>query len=598
MVVTCPSCGALSSDREFCDHCNADLVPPTTALPPSACPVTAEWSLALAPQQLAQLSRPEAAILVRGQRQVWRLHWIAAEAWPTWQPSVAARCATHHPALPPCRWTPDRGGVWVIAEASGRPAHPWLKTPLEDPFQELRRLKAYLEEVAGALVGLRMAGWQWLTFDPRELEYAAKVDGPNILRITNLDLQLTPVGQCSAEVHFCPFYAAPEVCRFDAAALGAATDVFHLCMAAYYWIARMLPAGFLGQGLEAFGHRLPPLRVFAPTLAPGIAPVLQRALATRAGDRFATPVEFCSTLGEAITRAESRHTSAAPVTWEIATTTRTGKAKQALGKKNEDAVLNRRFADPARALVAIADGISTCDVGTGAHASLLTCLALDNTFDATCTAQNFAGCMTQACQRAATNLLTWALERGQRLRLETGAELMGTTLTAGWLEDNQLHIANLGDSRVYLLGADFVDQLTVDGDLGCSLLAAGAAPEHLVELGGMARALRECVGGCERGPGGELTVVGQHNRPTLSCWTLLPGDVVVLCTDGLVEEGVYLEAAEIEQLVRRHVQRPVDELAKILVDAADARQHLPSLLEPEGMGDNISCVVVRIAAKE
>jgi protein phosphatase len=158
-------------------------------------------------------------------------------------------------------------------------------------------------------------------------------------------------------------------------------------------------------------------------------------------------------------------------------------------------------------------------------------------------------------------------------------------------------IANLGDSRAYLLSEGGLEQLTVDGDLGASLLAAGAPPEHIIELGATAHALRECVGGCDRTPEGTVTVAPQHNHPNFSRWSLRPGDVVVLCSDGLVEEGLYLEAAALERLLRANVQRPAPELAVLMADAADARQRLPSAAEPEGMGDNISCIVVKVSGE-
>jgi serine/threonine protein phosphatase PrpC len=186
------------------------------------------------------------------------------------------------------------------------------------------------------------------------------------------------------------------------------------------------------------------------------------------------------------------------------------------------------------------------------------------------------------------------MERGKQKPLLDGGDLMGTTLTAAWLQGNQLHVANLGDSRVYLRGECYLEQLTVDGDLGASLLAAGDPPEHIVELGATAHALRECVGGCDRTPDGRLTVAQQHNRPNFSRWSLRAGDTVVLCSDGLVEEGLYLEPRMMESLLRNNAHLTAQELALLLADAADALQRLPSPAEPEGVGDNISCIVIKI----
>src|SRR5439155_12215527 len=127
-------------------------------------------------------------------------------------------------------------------------------------------------------------------------------------------------------------------------------------------------------------------------------------------------------------------------------------------------------------------------------------------------------------------------------------------------------VSNLGDSRVYLLTAEYLEQLTVDGDLGVSLLAGGMAPEEVLALGAMARGLRECVGGSTPTPDGRLDEVEQHTPPPPSRWPLLPGDVLLFCTDGLVEEDLFLEPADAERLLREHGHRSAEELAELLAD--------------------------------
>jgi serine/threonine protein phosphatase PrpC len=119
-------------------------------------------------------------------------------------------------------------------------------------------------------------------------------------------------------------------------------------------------------------------------------------------------------------------------------------------------------------------------------------------------------------------------------------------------------------------------------------------PEDVREIGTMGRALRDCVGGCVRGPDGRLAIQERYCTPALSTWSLLPGDVIVLCTDGLVDEGVFLEPGELAELLRQNQHLSAQDLAVLLADTADARQRLPSDLEPEGFGDNVSCVVIKV----
>jgi protein phosphatase len=209
--------------------------------------------------------------------------------------------------------------------------------------------------------------------------------------------------------------------------------------------------------------------------------------------------------------------------------------------------------------------------------------------------QDFPGMITIASDQAARVLLDWAICNGHEARLREGLDLMGTTLVVAWIEDHFLNLANIGDSRAYLIHGTTIEQLTIDGDLGSGLLAAGTPPEQVRDLGGLSKALRECVGGCHVASTGELEPL-PDSYPTLSQCPLLPGDIVILCSDGLVEEGAFLDPKTVLDLVRPNRELPAQALATLLADSADALQRPPSLGEPEGFGDNISCVVVKVAA--
>jgi protein phosphatase len=589
MVVTCPACGCASRDLEFCDNCNNDLMPAAVALPPAVCLLGPEESVSLTPEQARGLSRPEAAVTMEAGGRCLRLHWIPGADWPGWRENVERRQALHNPALAPCRVIEAHEGVWVAAEAARSAPVPWLAPTGQEPLESLRKLADSLGPLSESLEALHADGLVWLTFDPRELE---EEDGR--LRFTNLDLAVYPQGHCPDKLLLVPAFAAPEVSRFREQAVGPRTDVFHLALFAFYWLARRLPRGLAGKGLEASGFVLPPLRTYAPQLPPGVAAVVSRGLATDPEARHATPAALVDDLRAALERAERRWASTTPVRWEVGQHTRAGRAKQALGRPNQDSVLIRAFSAPERVLAAVADGITSCDVGHGTLASLLTCVVLDNAIGPDCTAETFPGQIEAACRHGAESLLSWALERGEGGKLAAGKDLMGTTLTAAWLEGNRLTLANLGDSRAYLIHEAGIDPLTVDGDLATTLLAANVPPEDVLELGAHGRALHSCVGGCSRLTAGGPAIDPERCKPALSNWPLLPGDVVVLCTDGLVEERAFLEPGELAELVRRHADLPAEELAVKLAEEADARQRPPSPGEPEGFGDNISCVIIKV----
>src|SRR5262249_47828395 len=136
----------------------------------------------------------------------------------------------------------------------------------------LQRMASFLDRLAQALEALHEDGLVWLTFDPLALEEA---DGR--LRCTNLDLTVYPAGTWPEPPRTLPAFTAPEICCGQD--IGPRSDVFHLALFAYYWLADYLPHGFFGRGLAAFDFALPPLRTFAPTLCAGLATAVTRGLA-------------------------------------------------------------------------------------------------------------------------------------------------------------------------------------------------------------------------------------------------------------------------------------------------------------------------------
>lgn len=585
MTVACPDCGKLSLDREYCEHCHADLRSLRDRRPPDECPV-GEPTIILSDADRDLLRQPDAAVYVAAQGVFRRVHWLSLDADPDWMQAWNRR--QQRTALPVPRTLAQKGGTWIWAETSGIGLVPWLRRPGQSPFETLRDLVEFADELSGVLEHLHRHGLFWLNFEPTELER-----GPGgELRITNLDTRVFPQNEAPHSLAVHAAFAAPEVVYLKVADLGPRTDVFHLSAFCYYWLAGKLPNGLPGEGLEAFDFHLPPLRVYAPGVPEGVAAVLARGLSMESHHRFESPSALVAELRLAMNRAEARRTVTNPIRWDIGSHTRTGRTKTALRRGNEDNVLVRTYDDPPCALLAVADGITTCDIGNGALASLIANIVVENHLG-NADAADFPAKIKEVCYKSSTTLLEWALEKGYRDQLQRGRDLMGTTLTAAWLQGNTLQIANLGDSRAYLIDGLRIEQLTVDGDLASDLLAQGMAPEQLRELGSMGKALRQCIGGCDLLPNGEIAILSDSCLPSISDWPVVPGDIIVLCSDGLVEEGAFLEPEILVEIVRNHPRASAQELADLFAEAADALQRLPSSIEPDGFGDNISCIVIK-----
>lgn len=251
-------------------------------------------------------------------------------------------------------------------------------------------------------------------------------------------------------------------------------------------------------------------------------------------------------------------------------------------------------------LMIVADGVTHARVGAGERASGLACEVLVASIRAQIQAcspdaePEWSGILDRVCLTASEAIVADALSIPDRPARISDNDLMSTTALIGVLDGNELHLANVGDSRAYLVANGLAEQLTVDGDVAASQLARGTPPEQVQELGTAGKALRFCLGACREGNDGQLAAELERARPQIGHWRVEPGDTFVLCSDGLVEERVFLEPEDLVRIVETNRDLAAQELAEQMVAAADARQRLPSEREPNGYGDNITCIVLRL----
>jgi protein phosphatase len=167
-----------------------------------------------------------------------------------------------------------------------------------------------------------------------------------------------------------------------------------------------------------------------------------------------------------------------------------------------------------------------------------------------------------------------SLERCQRTveaaANHSGHGRMGTTLTMAYVLWPRLYVVHAGDSRCYLARGGKVEQITHDHTVAQRLVDQGVlSPEEAGESR-WSHALWKCIGGKP----GEL-------NPDVYKARLKPGDVILLCSDGLskyvTEEAI---AAELSRGLS------AEETASHLVSAANAA----------GGSDNITVVLARCHA--
>ena len=144
---------------------------------------------------------------------------------------------------------------------------------------------------------------------------------------------------------------------------------------------------------------------------------------------------------------------------------------------------------------------------------------------------------------------------------------MGTTLTAAYLDDSELAIAHVGDSRAYLFRDGSLRRLTQDHSLVDELVRRG----KLTEEQAAEHPQRSII---TRALGAEPTV-------EVDTWTypVRAGDVILLCSDGLTS---MVPEEQVEEILA--ASRDLKLAAQQLIDEANTA----------GGRDNITVVLSRI----
>jgi protein phosphatase len=232
----------------------------------------------------------------------------------------------------------------------------------------------------------------------------------------------------------------------------------------------------------------------------------------------------------------------------------TAKGQTDIGKKrkrNEDSLLVREN----EGLFVVADGMGGHNGG-----SLASKLAVD-TIEHAFMSHAFAGKQHENLPKRASELACAVQMANEAIYAQSKKdrvlEGMGTTVSAASFSPNKqrLYIAHVGDSRVYRLRGDVLTQVTADhtlrehgvrGDIGVHLSrAVGIWPRVQIDV-----------------------VLGKP----------LPGDVYLLCSDGLSK------MVSDEELAAALAKQRPQEAADFLVQAANERGGL----------DNVTVIIVRV----
>lgn len=203
--------------------------------------------------------------------------------------------------------------------------------------------------------------------------------------------------------------------------------------------------------------------------------------------------------------SESTNTTAPEERYRVATRTHVGLHRE----RNEDYLDIRRSAHGL--LLVVCDGMG--GHRGGERASRLA-------------AEKFAGTVTAAAEGEDIETL---LRRGvdtanQAITEEAQANAeysgMGTTLVAALLRGEIAHIVNVGDSRAYRYESGTLERITRDHSHVWELVEQGVITEEAAEIHPQRNVITRALG-------------GRNAEPDIYEIRLGPGDILLLCTDGL-----------------------------------------------------------------
>ena len=211
------------------------------------------------------------------------------------------------------------------------------------------------------------------------------------------------------------------------------------------------------------------------------------------------------------------------------------------------------------ALLALADGMG--GHAAGEVASAMTLASLHRALAEASTSPGSAARVQSAVERANQDVY----EAG---RANPEQQKMGATLTAVLIEGQVAHIAEIGDSRAYVLRNGEIRQVTRDQSLVQGLLDHGALTAAEVETSTMRNVLTQAIG------------QGPHVDVAVTSLALRQLDCLLVCSDGLWGK---LSMAELRDVV----------LAAPSLEVACER--LVALANERGGEDNVTVILAGVS---
>lgn len=223
--------------------------------------------------------------------------------------------------------------------------------------------------------------------------------------------------------------------------------------------------------------------------------------------------------------------------------------------RNEDVFTLR----PEFGFLAVADGMGGTSAG-----HIAARIAVDEVSDHLHEVSKSRAISSNDIVEAITSANLVVHERGQ---IYTDFQGMGTTLVSIVVDDYKATLGHVGDSRAYLLRKKELTRMTRDHSVVQELVDRGELTFEQARVAHNRNIVTRCIGPYE------------HVEPEITVHELQPGDVVMMCTDGVSD---FISDEEIREIMDAH-SHSLPILLGSLIETADKH----------GSTDNITAVVAK-----
>jgi serine/threonine protein phosphatase PrpC len=399
-------------------------------------------------------------------------------------------------------------------------------------------------------------------------------------------------------------FSPPEMYGYFNAQPSKRSDVFSAGMLLYY---AFTDCNRFAETRRPF-FRLPSPFVYRQDLSPELVAVIYRAISPEPRRRQPDMVTLINDIEWALDSSLQRESpNIPPLCLEAGQEIHIGLLKGQYNPINQDDLFLGYQAELDLGLFVVTDGVSICEYGSGDLASGFVREAAVESWRDLCQVQTLTeeedtlsevslGMIEGLTGNYGKFLKQLVNDSNRRIGQYVNQQMpsfhgpaegiMAATVVAAVVNQGNATLTSVGDSRIYLIRNGYIISIMYDEDLYTHLLQAQQSPTQ-AQQSPSSSALVHCIG--EFTKNADQQLIPSKINPQLRELRLLPGDCLLLCSDGLPDYSG-TDEGDAEERMRQCIEDGFN--------VHHAAFELISLANRGGGGDNLSCIVLKFVADQ